>query len=186
MTSKTRQNYKSSSKDRPKEKGFAFEQGNRAELLCKYCSAVYESKHWQPIAKLNPQFIDRLKKTVCPACHAQKGLVSDGTLHLTGSFMDQHRQEILNIILRTEEKENARDILNRIERIDSRPKEITIYTGKNQLAVEIGNKVAAAYKGGKLEITWSKNDKPVEVKWHKDIEKKIVVKKIVIKKSKKK
>ena len=44
--------------------------------------------------------------------------------------------------------------------------EITVYTTKNQLAVELGKKIAAAHKGGKLEIQWSKTDKPVEVRWH--------------------
>jgi len=162
--------------DKSKEKRFAYDMGkkniraSKAELICKFCSSIYEEKHWKSIEKLNPKFIDQMKKTVCPACHAGKGLISDGTLHVTGSFMNQHRQEILNIILNTETREINRDILNRIERIDTRPNEITVYTGKNMLAVEIGKKISDAYKGGKLEIKWSKKDKPVEVKWHKDID----------------
>lgn len=156
-----------------RDKRYAFDKGQRhiaAGLVCKYCSAVYEEKHWQPLAKLDPKYADQLKETVCPACHAQKGLISDGVIHIRGSFMDQHRQEILNIILRTEERETSSNLMNRIERIDSRPSEITVYTAKNQLAAEIGKKIAAAYKGGKLEIKWSKSDKPVEVIWTKDIE----------------
>jgi hypothetical protein len=59
--------------------------------------------------------------------------------------------------------------MNRVERLDSGADEITAYTSKNQLAAEIGRKLDRAYKGGKLEIKWSKDDKPVDVTWHKDI-----------------
>lgn len=176
--------------EKTKEKRYAFDLGQKnihTELICKFCSAVYEDKHWRPVTQLKPEYIDRLQPSVCPACHARKGMVSDGIVHIGGSFMNQHRQEILNIILKTEERENNRDVLNRIERIDTRPNELIVYTAKNMLATEIGKKIAEAYKGGKLEIKWSKKDKPVEVKWFKEIEKpvKITGKKIINKPKKK-
>jgi len=158
-------------KNKIKEKRFIFDPGKKylkAELICRICNAVYEEQHWKPFRKLEPKYIDKLKKTICPACHAQRGMVSDGVLKVTGSFLLNHGKEIMGIILNTEAKENRRDILNRIERIESGAGRITVYTGKNQLAVEIGKKIASAYKGGELKIKWSKDDKPVEVTWNKE------------------
>jgi len=159
--------------ERVKEKRYAFDTGNKhikAEFICRYCNAVYEEKHWKPFMKLNPAHIDKLTKTVCPACHEQRAHVSDGVLHITGSFLQNHSKEIMGIILNTEAREGQRNILNRIERIETRPDSITVYTSKNQLAAEIGKKIDNAYKQGKLTIKWSRsgNDKIAEVFWHKD------------------
>jgi len=95
-------------------------------------------------------------------------MASDGELRLSGTFLKNHNKEIMGIILNTEAKENRRDVENRIERIAYEGAGITVYTGKNQLAVEMGKKISSAYKGGELTIKWSKDDKPAEVRWHKD------------------
>jgi hypothetical protein len=139
-----------------------------SNLICKYCNAVYGEKHWQAFDKLNFRDIDKLKQSVCPACHEKKNHVSDGVLQLSGKFLRNHLTEISGIITNTAATELKRDVLNRIERLDLYPTLVTVYTSKNQLAVEIGKRVNSAYKGGKLDIKWSKKDKPVSVKWHKD------------------
>ena len=153
------------------EKRYSFDEGKKhmkAELICRVCNAVYEEQHWQAFRKLDPKYIDKLKKTVCPACHAKKGMVSDGTLKITGTFLQNHGKEIMGIIINTEAKENRRDVLNRVERIEAGEDGILVYTGKNQLAVEMGKKIDSAYKGGDLKIKWSKGDKQAYVTWKKD------------------
>ena len=115
--------------------------------------------------------MDELRVGICPACHEQIGHLSDGVLHLSGTGMVKNKTEIKNLIQNTAKREEERDILNRVERIEDNRNEMVIYTTKNQLAVEIGKKVAAAHKGGKLDIKWSKNDKPVEVYWNFDLKK---------------
>jgi len=154
-----------------KQKRMAYDphrRGRNAELICKVCKAIYQDKYWQPFSKLNPVNVDKLKVSVCPACHSKRAMESDGVLHLSGTFLKNHYKEIMGIIINTEAKENKRDVLNRIERIAYQGNEVIVYTGKNQLAVEMGKKVSSAYKGGELKIQWSKDDKPAEVKWHKD------------------
>jgi hypothetical protein len=153
-------------------KRYAYDTGRKkqsAELICKYCNSIYQDKHWRAFDKLNPANIDKLQKSVCPSCHEERGHVSDGVVHIKGSFLKNHRKEIEGIILNCEQRELKRDVMNRVERLDSGVDEITAYTSKNQLAAEIGRKLDRAYKGGKLEIKWSKDDKPVDVTWHKDI-----------------
>ena len=138
------------------------------ELICKYCHAIYQDKHWQPLENLDPKLIDRIQKGICPACHLERQHLSDGVVHLMGAFVGNHLEEIKNLIENIGELEEKRDILNRIERIEQKNGGITVYTSKNQLAVEIGKKVSNAHKGGKLDIQWSKEDKPVDVTWNKD------------------
>lgn len=136
----------------------------RTKLLCHECRAVYDGNIWHPFEQLNPKTIDQLKISICPACHEQIDHVSDGVLHIKGIGIEQHRQEILNIIHNSGKQAEEKDVLDRIERV-SEDNEITVYTTKNQLAVRIGKKLASAYKGGRLDIKWSKTDKPVDVVW---------------------
>lgn len=144
----------------------------RTKLMCHECRAIYDGKYWRPFEKLDPKLVDELKISICPACHEQFDHISDGVLHLNGTGFEAHRAEIKNLIHNTAEREEERDILNRVERIEEEGDQMTVYTTKNQLAVELGKKINNAYKGGKLEIKWSKDDKPVEVHWNFDLKKK--------------
>ena len=138
----------------------------KTKLMCKYCRAIYNGKSWQPFEKLNPKMIDELKMATCPACHEQFDHISDGVLHLKGPGITPIKKEIMNEIKNIADHEESRDILSRVERIEDNKEEVRVYTTKNQLAVELGKKIASAHKGGKLEIKWSKQDKPVEVYWY--------------------
>jgi hypothetical protein len=154
-----------------KEKRFSYDQSLKnihADMICNYCHAIYSEKHWRPFADLKPEHLNKLKKGVCPTCHQKKSHVSDGVLHVSGSFLANHSKEIMSIILNAEERETKRNILNRIERINQSAKELTVYTAKNQMAAEIGKKLDSAYKGGKLTIKWSKEDKKADITWKKD------------------
>ncbi len=169
------QKTKNSSREKPRRPDKSFEKRHsesqragyqRTKLLCRYCHAVYENNGWRAFEQLNPQHVDELKMSVCPACHEEKSHISDGILHLSGSGIGPHKEEIKHIVMNMGKSAEAADILNRVERIDENAgDQIVVYTTKNQLAVKIGKKVASAYKGGKLDIRWSKNDKPVEVYW---------------------
>lgn len=140
-------------------------------IICKYCNAVYQDKKWERLADMDAKFVDELKRGCCPACHLEKGHLSDGVLQLSGTFFEEHKDEIKHLILNLAQKEEERDFMNRLERMDeSESGKITIYTTKNSLAVEMGKKVNDSYKGGKLDINFSKDDKPVDVRWHLDKE----------------
>lgn len=138
-------------------------------LICKYCNAIYENKNWKHLADLNPRHIDDLTESVCPACHLAQNHLSDGVVHLSGSFLKKHKKEIMGTINNLAGLAEERDVLNRIERIEDTGEEITIYTTENKLALEIGKRVSDAFKGGDLDIKFSKNDMPVDVRWHKDL-----------------
>jgi len=142
--------------------------GKSHKLLCRYCHAVYDGKGWIAFEKMNPAIIDELKASVCPACHEINDHVSDGVLHITGAGVKPHMQDIKNLIMHMGKTAEARNVLDRVERIDDDRNGMTVYTTLNQLAVRIGKSVSNAYKGGKLVIKWSREDKPVEVTWTYD------------------
>lgn len=139
-------------------------------IICQYCNAVYQNKRWERLENMDPKFVDELSKGCCPACHLEKGHLSDGVLHLSGTVLAEHKDEIKNLIQNIAAKEEERDFMNRLERIEDDAEKMIIYTTKNSLAVELGKKVDNAYKGGKLDINFSKDDKPVDVRWHLDKE----------------
>ena len=142
--------------------------GGHLKLLCRYCHAVYNGKGWIAFEKMDPKMIDELRASVCPACHETMSHLSDGVLHIQGAGVKPHLQDIKNLIMRMGKQAEAKNILDRVERIDAERTGIVVYTTMNQLAVRIGKNVASAYKGGKLVIKWSKQDKPVEVYWTYD------------------
>jgi NMD protein affecting ribosome stability and mRNA decay len=138
------------------------------KLLCRYCHAVYNGKAWIPFEKMDPKIIDELKASVCPACHEQMAHLSDGVLHIGGAGVKPHLTEIKGIVMHMAKNAEAKNILDRLERIDEEKGGLTVYTTMNQLAVRMGKAVASAFKGGKLVIKWSRNDKPAEVWWTYD------------------
>ena len=135
------------------------------KLLCRYCHAVYDGKGWIAFEKMDPLMIDQLHASVCPACHETMQHVSDGVLHISGSGVKPILQEIKNMIAHMGKQAEAKNVLDRVERVEAERDGIVVYTTLNQLAVRIGKNVASAHKGGKLDIRWSKGDKPVEVYW---------------------
>lgn len=143
-------------------------QGGNLKLLCRYCHAVYNGKNWTSFEKMNPAIIDELRASVCPACHEIKDHVSDGVLHITGASVRPHLPEIKGLIAHMGKQAEEKNILDRVERIDAGRDGIVVYTTMNQLAVRIGKSISNAFKGGKLDIKWSREDKPVEVRWTYD------------------
>ena len=142
--------------------------GGHTKLLCRYCHAVYDGKGWIPFQKLNPKMIDELRASVCPACHETMSHLSDGVLHIQGAGVKAHIKDITNLINKLGKEAEAKNVLDRVERVDADRNGLMVYTTINQLAVKIGKAVSSAYKGGKLEIKWSRKDKPVEVYWTYD------------------
>lgn len=130
---------------------------------------VYEDKHWKTMDNLDPNHVDDMKTGKSPLTKMEEGGICDGVLHLTGNTVKEHKEDILNTIKNSEEQAISLNPMNKIENIEQ-PDDNTIivYTMKNQLAVTIGKKIDQSLKGGSLDIKWSKDDQPVEVKWHKD------------------
>lgn len=131
---------------------------------------VHENKYWEKLGDLDPKNIDELIEGKAPSTRMKEEGICDGVLHLSGDFFINHKQEILNTIHNVAKMAEEHDPLNIIESMEEvEAGKVTVYTIKNQLAVRMGKKIDESFKGGELKIHWTKDDKPVEVWWHKDL-----------------
>ena len=140
--------------------------------VCSGCGAVYFDKHWhscsEPACKLKAA---KMPKTLCEECRltsnsaGQRASEYAGEVVIEGVTDQALYQEIKNLALNVAKRAEARDPEERIVGLIEEGGRLVIRTTENQLAVSIGKQVHSARKGGKLTITWSREDKPVRVHW---------------------
>ncbi len=126
---------------------------------CTECNAVYLEGRWtwyEPPAKAN--------KVVCPACRRIAEKYPAGYLELKGSFLKEHREEMLNLIRNEEKDEKGEHPLERIMDITEAEEQTLITTTGIHIARRIGEAVSRAYKGD-LSFTYGDGEKSIRVLW---------------------
>lgn len=126
---------------------------------CPECGAVYHAGRWQwglTGAGAHEQ--------ICPACHRIRDHFPAGYVTLSGSFLSEHRDELINLARNCEAREKAEHPLERIMGIEDVQDGVLITTTDTHLAREIGEAVHAAYKG-KTEYHYSKEENLLRVHW---------------------
>jgi NMD protein affecting ribosome stability and mRNA decay len=101
-------------------------------------------------------------RRVCPACSRIHERRPAAALILSGSFVETHRQAILNAARRVEAGAREQDPLQRIMDVEDRDAALLITTTEIQLARDIGEVLREAYGGetdydyreGRLEVSW--------------------------------
>jgi hypothetical protein len=138
-----------------------FEDGS----CCSECGIVYVNKNWKLYA---PQSLKK-KTVICPACKKIKEQYYLGILELKGAFLQEHKQEIMNILKNEEERQRAKNALPRIGKIEeSDGGKLIVYTTSVRLAYRLGKAVYNACKGD-LTIKWSDGEHFTRVYWNRDI-----------------
>ncbi len=134
--------------------------------ICKDCNAIYHNKKWFLDAKLYEQkkSLKDINWVECPACKKTKENVPSGIVTLKGEFLQQHKQEILNLIKNEDERSKNFNPLKRIMKIDEKEGEVEIFTTSAKLAQRIGSILHKAYSG---EVDYKKheNAKFMRVAW---------------------
>jgi len=140
--------------------------GTREVALCSKCSAFYWNKRWSsdPAELGKAQAEAGTANAVCPACQRMADDNPDGVLSLTGDYLLQHENEILNMIKNVEASTRAKNPLARIMEINQDNKLLTISTTDAKLAQKLGKEVYKAHKG-ELHFKWSEADSFVRVNW---------------------
>lgn len=173
QTPQDKKGFQDPNKNKKDNKRFPFDKGKKHmkdNIVDPESNLVYQDKHWKPVDELDPKKVDQMKTGSSPITEMRDSKICDGVLHLTGSFLTKHKEEIMHAIHNSEELAKERNAMNIIENIEDNDEGITVYTIKNKLAVTLGKKIDSAFKGGELKIQWSDDDKPAEVRWHKDLE----------------
>jgi len=103
----------------------------------------------------------------CPACQRTRDRLPAGTVTLSGGFLSQHRDEILNLARRAANREKDTHPLHRIMDIERQDDGIVITTTDIHLPRLIGQSVQKAYSG-ELKITYGEAAYSVRVDWSRD------------------
>ncbi len=128
---------------------------------CTECNSVYLEGRWtwyEPPVNAN--------KVLCPACQRIAENYPAGYLELKGSFFQQHRQEMLNLIHNEEKLEKTAHPLERIMVINEENELILITTTGIHIARRIGEAISRAYQGD-LSFTYGDGEKTIRVFWNR-------------------
>lgn len=129
--------------------------------VCRECGVVFHKGRWQWGA--HP---DGAHKTLCPACHRTHDRCPAGYLTLSGAFLAEHRDEILQRVRNLETREKNLHPLRRIMAIDANGSGIQITTTDMQLARSLGEAVHDAYKG-ELDYRYTDESNILRVTWQR-------------------
>lgn len=127
--------------------------------ICLHCGAVFHQGRWQ----WGHASADALAVT-CPACHRLHDHFPAGFVTLKGSFFQEHRQEIMNLVHNEEKREKAEHPLKRIMAIKESEENVLVTTTDIYLARSIGDALQHAYKG-KLEYHYNEGQNLLRVEW---------------------
>lgn len=141
------------------------------QSVCRVCGDVYMSGRWynpdQMPTKLDKPAHDQVNAVTCPACRKLKDRIPSGVLKLTGRFVLDHREEILNLIRNQTRKADLVNPLERIMTLKSQGDGIEITTTNEKLAQRIGKALHKAYSGH-IEYKWSGDNRLARVNWHRE------------------
>lgn len=128
---------------------------------CSECSATYHKGRWtwESAASDAPQ-------KLCPACQRIQDKVPAAFLTISGDFFSENKQEILNMIHNTEDKEKQSHPLKRIMAIDEQDGQTEVTFTDAHLASAIGHALESAYQGD-LDLQYTKGDIMLRVTWNR-------------------
>lgn len=110
--------------------------------VCPECGVFYRAGRWQWGSAP-----DGATKVLCPACQRTADRQPAGQLVLDGTFVQNHKDELLNLARHTEQAERLTHPLNRIMAIVEHGGQVDILTTDVHLPHRIGAALRNAYDG---------------------------------------
>jgi len=140
--------------------------------ICPKCRAIYRNKRW---------FLDEKEFAVltrkgagtgvawakCPACRKIADGFPAGLVTLSGGYLRDHREDILNLVRNEEKRAMGFNPLERIIRVEEKGEALEIATTDEKLAQRIGREVRKACQGT-VEYKWSEDSKLLRVNWARE------------------
>ena len=135
---------------------------------CTECQALYQRRHWffDHDAYVRETMQPTTRMVLCPACQKIRDRYAEGqvTLH-AGSFLTEHKDEIVRLIRNEEERAKGFNPLERIVELKDSEEGIIVTTTNEKLAQRIGRSVKSAYQG-QTTYRWS-DPKFLLVEWER-------------------
>ena len=130
--------------------------------LCTECGSLYIKGRWT-WEKTNKE----LYKSTCPACKRIADNYPAGTIEIGGSFFNEHKSEITNLIRNIEKQEKSEHALERIIRTKIIRGKMVVTTTGIHLARRIGEALSRSYKGD-FSFQYLDADKGIRVHWERN------------------
>lgn len=143
--------------------------GTEKTVICSVCEAVYSGQRWYLKEQVNFKKLKNLAigLTICPACRKIRDNSPGGIVHLSGSFLSRHKDDIINMIRNEGVRAMETNPLERIMDIEGEGTDYNILTTNEKLAQRIGRSLYKAYSGN-VKYTWSEDNKLVRVSWKRE------------------
>jgi hypothetical protein len=131
--------------------------------VCRRCGVVHHGStfEWQ---EKPPKGAEQM---TCPACKRIEDNYEGGHIILEGSFLKDHRTDILNIIKNTEASQKKRRPLERVITTEEREGRLEVRTTYEHIARRIGEAVHKAYRG-ELKMHYPEGEKYIRVHWRRE------------------
>ena len=129
--------------------------------VCTECGAVFHKGRWS----WDPREANA-HEVLCPACQRIKDRVPAGFLTLSGEFLDQHKEEIMNLIHNKAEEEGKEHPLKRIMGMEEQESALVFTFTDAHLPRGIGEALHQAYEG-ELDYEYTKGDIMLRVSWRR-------------------
>ena len=127
--------------------------------VCPECGAVFVGGRWTWSEPPEGAIRDS-----CPACMRIVDDYPAGYVEMKGSFFEERREEILNLVNNEEKLEKGEHPMERIMAVKAESAHTLITTTGVHMARRIGEAVVRAYQGD-MSFTYGDNEKSIRVKW---------------------
>lgn len=146
------------------------EKGLHEPTICPVCNAVYHKKHWSFNADLRNEALKNkdTRYQKCPADRKIEDGYAMGKVILSGGFISEHMEELMNVIKSEERRAVENNPMDRLMKLEKKNGGIYVETTSDALAMRIGHHLKESYKGGDEEFKFRSGDKFVEIMWHKE------------------
>ena len=136
-------------------------QGKSVPTQCPECRALFSGGRWSWTKA--PAGAEQSR---CPACLRIAHNFPAGYVELRGDFLREHRDEILQLVRHTEEREKKLHPLERIIAVEKKRDHTLVTTTGIHNARRIGQALSRAYDG-ELSIHYLGGDQIVQVRWER-------------------
>lgn len=131
--------------------------------VCPDCGAVFHEGRWQWIAPLPKGAY----QTSCQACHRIRDQYPAGVITLSGGYVRQHRDELLQLARNREAEEKQEHPLHRIMSIEEHPDSLVINTTDIHLPHYIAEALRHAHQGD-LKIQYDEEGYFARIDWRRE------------------
>lgn len=132
--------------------------------VCPQCRVVASNGRWQWVDQPPADAEEQL----CPACQRIRDRVPAGLLTISGKFMREHHEEVMNLLHNKVDAERAQRPMKRIMSVrDEDDDGIVVSFTDQHLPRGVGEALERAYEGN-LDIHYTEEAGLVRVYWHRD------------------